>query len=105
MFARLTLLEIDATRIDPDAAVELFRNEVLPQVRLLPGYIGVLVMKTPTGGGAIVSLWETEEAAEASAPTGFYPQVLERYMTIFAAPPGRERYEVAFAELPAGAKS
>ena len=105
MFARLTLLEIDTVRIDPDAAVELFRSEVLPQVRLQPGYLGVLVLKTPIGGGAIVSLWETEEAADASAPTGFYPQVLEKYMTIFASPPGREHYEVAFAELPLGAQS
>jgi hypothetical protein len=30
---------------------------------------------------------------------------LARFVTLFAAPPGREQYEVALAELPAPARS
>jgi heme-degrading monooxygenase HmoA len=100
MFARLTLLEIDTVRVDMESAVELFRREVLPELKKQPGYLGVLGLSTPYGAGALVSFWETAEAAEAGGVSGFYPEVLERYMTIFKSPPGRERYEVAFADLP-----
>ena len=39
--------------------------------------------------------------ADAGGLSGWYPEVLEKYMTLFTSPPGRERYEVAFSELPA----
>jgi hypothetical protein len=86
-----------------DTAVEMYRHEVLPALRAQTGYAGTLVLTTPDGKGVLVSLWETAEAAEADAPTGFYPETLERYMTIFRSPPGRERYEVALADLPVSA--
>jgi heme-degrading monooxygenase HmoA len=103
MFTRLTLLEIDTVRTDMESAVELFRTEVLPELHQQPGYAGVLVMATPEGAGAIVSFWETPEAADAAGSTGFYADVLARYATIFKSPPGRERYQVALAELPSTA--
>lgn len=105
MYARLTLLEIDTLRVSVDDAVELFREAILPDLRKQPGYAGVLVLSTPQGVGALLSFWESAEEAEASASTGWYPEVLEKYMTMFKSPPGRERYEVAFAELPTGAPS
>lgn len=105
MYARLTLLEIDTMRVSVDDAVELFREAILPDLQKQPGYAGVLVLSTPHGVGALVSFWESAEAAEAGASTGWYPEVLEKYMTMFKSPPGRERYEVAFAELPTGAPS
>lgn len=101
MFTRLTLLEIDTLRMDRDAAVALFEQEILPELRRQPGYAGVLVMSTPEGAGALLSFWESAEEADVATPTGFYPEVLERYMTIFKSPPGRERYELSFAEMPA----
>jgi heme-degrading monooxygenase HmoA len=103
MYARLTLLEIDTLRVSVDGAVELFREAILPDLQKQPGYAGVLVLSTPQGVGALLSFWESAEAADAGASTGWYPEVLEKYMTMFKSPPGRERYEVAFAELPAGA--
>lgn len=101
MFARLTLLEIDTMRISVDSAVELFQQAILPNLQEQAGYAGVVVLSTPTGNGALLSFWESAEAAEAGAPTGWYSETLEKYMTMFKTPPGRERYEVAFAELPA----
>jgi hypothetical protein len=101
VFARLTLLEIDTLRIDTDSAVEVFQREVLPAVQSQPGYAGVLVLSTREGQGALLSFWDTAEAADAGALSGFYPDVLEQYMAMFRSPPGRERYQVAFAELPA----
>jgi len=49
----------------------------------------------------LVSLWETEETADATAETGFYADVLAEHVTLFRSPPGREHYEVLFAEVPA----
>jgi hypothetical protein len=101
MYARVTLVEIDTLRIDMDSAVDVFKANVLPEVREQPGYAGVLVLTTPEGSGAIVSFWDTAEAADASAKPGFYSDVLSRHMTMFKSPPGRERYVVQVAELPA----
>ncbi len=101
MYSRVTLLEIDSMRVDVEEAVDLFRREVLPALREQPGHLGVLVLSTPEGRGVIVSFWETEHDADASAAQGFYSEVLSRYMTLFRSPPGRERYEVVFAETPA----
>jgi hypothetical protein len=46
----------------------------------------------------IVSFWDSEEAVEASA--GFAASAVEEFVTIYRAPPGREHYRVAVAELP-----
>jgi heme-degrading monooxygenase HmoA len=100
MHARVTLLEIDTVRGTVAAAVDLFEREVLPELRAQHGYRGVFVLTTPEGKAALVSLWDTEEQADAGAPTGFYADTLERYVTLFAAPPGRERYEVLVADVP-----
>ena len=99
MYARVTLVEIDAVRHDIDLVVEKFEELVVPELREQEGYAGVLAMTTPEGKGLVMSLWDTEEAADAEL--GFYNVQLEKFMTMFKAPPGRERYEVVFAEAPA----
>jgi heme-degrading monooxygenase HmoA len=98
MYSRVTLLEIDTLRITIDEATELFRAEVLPRLREQEGFVGAVVLATPEGKGMIVTAWESEAAAAAAA--GFASGELERYMTLFRAPPGREYYQVVFAELP-----
>jgi heme-degrading monooxygenase HmoA len=101
MFARVTLLEVDTLRVDMEVAVDLFRQTVLPRLRELDGYEGVYVLTTPEGRALLLTLWDSEEAAEAQAETGFYAEQLQEHMTLFRAPPGRERYEVAVADVPA----
>ena len=96
MYSRVTLLEVDTMRLTVDEAVELFRGVVLPRLRELDGFEGVYVLATPEGKGMLLSLWESAEAAEAS--TLFAAEELERYVTMFRAPPGREQYEVLVAE-------
>ena len=98
MYSRVTLLEIDTLRVDMDDAVRLFKDDVLPRLREQEGYEGVVVLTTPEGKGMIISVWTTEAAAEAAE--SFATGELERHMTLFKAPPGREHYEVAFAEMP-----
>lgn len=99
MYARTTLLEIDTLRMAMDDAVAMFEREVLPALRRQPGYRGVYVCTTPEGKGLLVSLWETEAQADAGLAAGFYAETLSQYMTLFKAPPGRESYEVAVADL------
>ena len=98
MYSRVTLLEIDTGRADVDEALELYRREVLSDLRRQPGYEGVLVLVNPEGQGLVMTLWSSEEAMAATMPIA--AGAVERFMTVFRAPPGREGYEVRLAELP-----
>ena len=99
MYARVTLLEIDTLRVAIADALALFRDTVAPSLHDQPGYLGVYVMTTPEGKGLVMTLWDTAEAADASASNGFYNEVLEKFMVMFRSPPGRERYEVVLTDV------
>lgn len=101
MYSRVTLLEIDTLRTSIEDAAELFRHDVLPRLREQEGFAGAVVLATPEGKGMIITAWESEEAAVGAA--GFASEELERHTTLFKAPPGREYYEVVFAEMPSSA--
>jgi hypothetical protein len=102
VYARVTLLEIDTVRVLVDDAISVFRDAVMPRLRDQAGYQGVYALATPEGKAMVVSFWDTAAAAD-SAAEGWYPAVLEEYMTMFRSPPGREHYEVRFAEPPLAA--
>jgi heme-degrading monooxygenase HmoA len=105
MYARLTLLEIDTVRTSMDAALAQFECEVAPGLEEQPGYQGVFVLTTPDGKGALLSLWDTEaQAAVEADEQPFYAEALGRFATLFRSPPGRERYEVAYADQPVRAR-
>src|SRR4030095_15254783 len=87
MYARVTQLEIDTMRVSVTAAVARFEAEVLPDLRDQEGYCVGYWLVTPDGQATLVSFWDTEEQADASGSTGFYPETLTRYVTLFAAPP------------------
>lgn len=101
MYARATLLEIDTERASVADALATYEQSVLPEIHQQPGYRGCYVLTTREGKGMILTFWTTEEQASAVGDSGFYSDVLARYVTLFRSPPGRERYEVAFAEEPA----
>ena len=98
MYSRVTLLEIDTVRTTISAAIDLFEERVLPHLREQEGYEGVVVLANPDGKAMLVSVWEDEEAANASA--SFATGALEEFVTMFRSPPGREGYEVVLAEMP-----
>lgn len=98
MYSRVTLLEIDTLRADLDELVERYETTILPAVREMPGYEGVVVMITPEGQGMIVSFWDSEEAVTASA--GLAAGAVDEFVTLYRSPPGREHYKVAYAEMP-----
>ena len=100
MFARVTLFEIDTCRIGLDEALEQFKELIVPVARKQAGYEGMYVMRTPEGKGLILSMWSNEEAATAGVSSGYYDEQVAKFVTIYRAPPGREGYEVVFAEMP-----
>jgi hypothetical protein len=100
MFARVTTIEIDAVRVSVDEAMKLFVSEVMPWLRQQPGYCGVEVLANDDGTALLVSYWETEEQASADRRDGFYAETLDRYVTLFRAPPGRQSYRVRLVEHP-----
>lgn len=98
MYARVTLCEIDLVRADVDELLDRYRHEVLPEIQAQPGYEGMLVLVNDDGQGMIVSLWSDEEALESTTPLA--SGAIERFMTVFRAPPGRESYELRLADVP-----
>jgi heme-degrading monooxygenase HmoA len=97
------MAEIDPVRMSVDDAVELFRTSVVPALHEQPGYEGVYVLLTPDGQALVLTFWESEEAAEAGVQgsRSFYSEQVEKFVTLYAAPPGRETYQVVLAEEPA----
>jgi hypothetical protein len=97
MFSRVTQLEIDTLRIDIDDAIAMYRDDVVPLLEEQPGYKGAYVFANDGGSAVLITFWDSEEAA---AENVFYSATLARYLTLFRAPPGRESYEVKFADAP-----
>ena len=102
MYSRVTSLEIDTLRIGMDEALDLYRRDVLPRLRAEEGFEGVLVLATDEGAGLVISFWATNEDASRGTEHegGLYVETIARFATIFRAPPGREQYEVVFADAP-----
>jgi len=101
MVARVTLAEVDAVRMNMDAAVDLYKESVVPALHDQEGYEGCYVLTTPEGKALVLTFWESEEAAVAGVASGYYTAQLEKFGTFFRVPPGRETYEVSLAEAPA----
>jgi heme-degrading monooxygenase HmoA len=102
MVARATMAEIDPVRMSVDDAVELFRESVLPALHEQPGFDGVYVLLTPEGQALVLTFWESEEAADAGleGSRSFYAEQVEKFVTLYKAPPGRDHYKVVLAEAP-----
>lgn len=98
MYARVTQFEIDTLRISLDEALQRFQEMILPEVRKVPGYRGVFVMRTPEGKGVVVSLWATAEAAQTGVESGYYDEQIAKFVMVTKQPPGRDHYEVVFSE-------
>ena len=105
MVARITLAEVDTVRIGIDDAIARFRELVIPALAEQDGFEGFYLLTTPEGKGLVLTLWASDEAAEASLASGHYAKQLEKFVTFFRAPPGREHYDVALADVPAVTRS
>ena len=50
-----------------------------------------------------VTFWESQAAAEAGlqGTRSFYAEQVEKFVTLYRSPPGREMYDVVVADAPA----
>jgi heme-degrading monooxygenase HmoA len=103
MIARVLEGEIDAVRMSLDDAVDTVRGSVVPALRDQQGYGGMYLLLTDEGKALAISLWTTEEAAEAGVVGSrpLYEDQIEKFTAIYRAPPRRETYRVALADTPA----
>jgi heme-degrading monooxygenase HmoA len=103
MVARTTIAELDPVRMSIDEAVDVFRDSVVPALHEQDGFEGVYVLVSPQGQALAITFWRDEEAATAGLAGGrsFYSEQIEKFVTIYRSPPGREFYEVVLAEAPA----
>jgi len=103
MVARVTLAEIDPVRMSVDQAVALFRESVVTALREQDGYEGVYVLLSDEGKVLALTFWESEEAADAGIAGGrsFYAEQVDKFVTLYRSPPGREMYDVVIADAPA----
>jgi len=46
-----------------------------------------------------MTLWASEELADAGLASGFYAEQVEHFVTLFRTPPGRETYDVALVDV------
>jgi heme-degrading monooxygenase HmoA len=104
MIARATIAEIDPVRMSIGDAVALFRESVVNSLREQDGYEGVYVLLSPDGKALVLTFWSDDAAAEAGLAGGrsFYAEQIEKFVTIYRSPPGRETYDVVLADVPAG---
>jgi heme-degrading monooxygenase HmoA len=104
MVARATIAEIDFLRMSLEDATELFRDSVMAALREQDGYEGCVALVSPQGQALVLTFWHDDEAAESgmAGSRSFYAEQVEKFVTIYRSPPGRERYEVVAADLPAG---
>jgi heme-degrading monooxygenase HmoA len=99
MYARVTMFEIDTLRLPLRDAEKLFDDQVVPLLRQQPGFAGLLVMRTPEGKGLVLSLWNSEKAAESGIESGYYQEQVAKFVTFTRQPPGREHYEVIRVDI------
>src|SRR5919201_690899 len=101
MVARATVAEIDAVRMSVGQAVELFEESVVPALREQEGYEGAYVLLSDEGKALVLTFWETGEAAEAglAGVRSFYDLQVEKFVTIFRSPPGRELFGIPVGTL------
>jgi heme-degrading monooxygenase HmoA len=102
MVARATIAEIDFLRMSLEESVDVFRDSVVAALQEQDGYEGCLVLVSPQGQALALTFWRDEDAADAGLAGGrsFYAEQVDKFVTIYRSPPGRETYDVVLADLP-----
>jgi len=98
MHARMTTMEGSSERLDE--GLREIREDVLPQLQQQDGFKGFVVFDNRQNGELIgFSLWESEQAMQASEEVGDRTR-RESAETMSDTIAGVERYEVALFEVP-----
>src|ERR687889_927291 len=98
MHARVTTMEGSSERLDE--GLREIKEDVLPQLQQQDGYKGFVVFDNRQDGKLVgFSLWESEQAMQASEEVGERTR-RESAQTMSDTIAGVERYEVALFEVP-----
>lgn len=102
MVVRATEAEIDVVRTNPNDAIALFKESVMPALHQQEGYEGCYVLLSDEGKMLVLSFWTSDETARSSRLSGFYQEQIEKFseLVVYRAAPGREAYDVVVAETP-----
>ncbi len=96
MFARVTHIHAKPDRLAEVTA--LYRDSVMPVIRLQPGYYSTLLLTDPaTGKGLSITVWQSEADLKASESTGFVREQVGKVMPLLVGPPLQETF---VAEMP-----
>jgi hypothetical protein len=92
MYARSTTVHADPQRLDRGVAYA--RDEVLPMLQGMTGYVGLSVLVDSDGGRCIATTaWDSEESMHASAD-GVQP-IRERFVEVLGGAPTVQEWEIA----------
>jgi heme-degrading monooxygenase HmoA len=63
----------------------------------------VYVLLSDEGKVLALTFWESDEAADAGlrGSRSFYAEQINKFVTLYRSPPGREMYDVVLADAPA----
>lgn len=79
-----------------EEAVRIYLSSVVPAMRDQRGFQGVLVLTNPEiDEGHAITLWDTEDDAEAFESSGIYREQVAKFGRTLAEPPARKVYEVS----------
>ena len=94
MFARTTSLLIKPDKIEE--AIQLYDTSVIPAARDQKGFkMAYLLIDREARKGMSITFWESEDDAKANEENLYYQDQLAKFLTIFAADPVRDGFEVA----------
>lgn len=94
MYARLTIVQSKPDLIDEIA--KLYEDSVIPAAKSQKGFRGAyLLSDSKSGKGVSITLWDSEEEANANEKSGYYQDQVNLFKEYFTAPPVREGYEVS----------
>lgn len=98
MFARAST--IVGSREKVAEAVSILESQVLPQIKQLDGFSGVLgLVDRETGKSLVITLWETQEALRASEEAATKVRAEAAKELGSTASPMVDRYEVVLQEV------
>lgn len=94
MYASLTIVNVKPEKADE--ATRIWREEILPITRTLPGWKGAELFTNPQSGeGVAVNFYETETNVSTVESSAQFQQLMGKLAPLMTAPPLRKVFEVA----------
>lgn len=95
MFARVTHIQAAPAKLAQ--VTTLYRDSVMPVIRLQPYHSTLLLTDPATGKGLSITVWQSEADLKASESTGFLREQVGKVMPLLSGPPLQEAF---IAEMP-----